>query len=138
MQIPGYEHFEQIGESPVATFWQAFQPELNRPVDIEFIKPQAILDPAVRAEFLLNVRAAAGVKHAAIAQIFDIREMGTTLAVAREHLTGFSLRQWLRQRGALKEEKALTIARWVAEGLNFLHAKTGFCHLALSPDFIWR
>ncbi len=137
MQIPGYEQFEQTGESPVVTFWQAYQTDLSRAVDIEILKPQAILDPTVRAEFLLNVRAAAGVKHAAIAQIYDIREMGTTLAVAREHLSGFSLQQWLRQKGPLKEEKSLTIARWVAEGLNFLYAKTGFCHLALSPDFVW-
>ena len=137
MHIPGFEHFEQTGESPVATFWQAFQTDLNRPVDIAIIKPQAIIDPAVRAEFLLNIRAAAGVKHSAIAQIFDIREMGTTLAVIQERLIGFSVRQWMRQRGFLKEEKALTIGRWVAEGLSFLHAKTGFSHLALTPDFIW-
>jgi hypothetical protein len=79
----------------------------------------------------------AGLKHQSLFQIYDVTEMDATLVVTVEHLSGLTLRQYVRQKGTVKPEKALTIVRWVAEGLNHVYDKTGLVHLALTPDQIW-
>ncbi len=137
MEIPGFDQCEKISESGFASYWTAFQQSLNRHVTLVLLRPDAVSDPQARRAFLRDIRIVASLKHPALFQVFDVIELDATLVVTVEHLSGLTLRQYVRQRGAIKGKKALTIARWVAEGLNHVYDKTGMLHLALTPDQVW-
>jgi serine/threonine protein kinase len=137
MEIPGFEQCEKISESGFASYWTAFQRSLNRHVTLVLLRPDAVSDPKSRQAFLRDIRIVAGLKHPALFQVYDVVEMDATLVVTVEHLTGLTLRHYVRQRGVIKGPKALTIVRWVAEGLSHVYDKTGLVHLALTPDQIW-
>jgi len=137
MEIPGFEQCEKSAESGFVSYWQAFQRSLNRHVTLMLVRPDAVADPAVRRSFLRDIRVLAGLKHLALFQVYDVLEMDAALVVVVEHLSGVTLRQYVRQQGLVDEEKALTIARWMAEGLSHVYEKTGLVHLALTPDQIW-
>jgi hypothetical protein len=137
MEIPGFEQLEKIAESGFASYWQGYQRSLDRHATLVVMRPDSVSDPEARRAFLRDIRIVAGLKHPAIFQVYDVMELDATLIVSVEHLSGLTLRQYVRQRGAVRPEKALTIARWVAEGLGHLYEKTGLAHLALTPDQIW-
>ncbi len=137
MEIPGFEQCEKIAESGFASYWQAFQRSLDRHVTLVLLRPDAVSDPQSRHAFLRDIRIVAALKHPALFQVYDVIELDATLVVCVEHLTGLTLRQYVRQRGVIKGPKALTIIRWVAEGLSHVYDKTGLVHLALTPDQIW-
>lgn len=137
MEISGFEQSEKIAESGFASYWKAYQTSLDRHVTLVVLRPDAVADEKARRAFLRDIRIMAGLKHPALFQIYDVMELDATLVVVVEHLAGLTLRQYVRQRGQVKGEKALTIVRWVAEGLSHVYEKTGLLHLALTPDQVW-
>lgn len=137
MEVPGFEHCEKTAESGFVSYWQAYQRSLDRQVTLMILRPDAVADPDVRQAFLRDIRIMASLKHPALFQVYDVVELDAALAVVMEHLTGTPLRHYVRQRGHAEEPKALTIARWVAEGLCFVYEKTGLVHRVLTPDQVW-
>ncbi len=137
MEIPGFEKCEKIAESGFVSYWQAFQQSLNRNVTLVLLRPDVVANPEARRSFLRDIRVVAGLKHAALFHVYDVLELDAALVVVVEHLTGVTLRHYVRQRGAVGEAKAVTVARWVAEGLSHVYEKTGLVHMALTPDHVW-
>jgi serine/threonine protein kinase len=137
MEIPGFEQCEKIAESGFASYWKAFQSSLNRHVTLVVMRPDAVANPESRRYFLRDIRIVAGLKHPALFQVYDVLEMDASLVVIVEHVSGVTLRQYVRQRGRVGGEKALTVVRWIAEGLSHVYEKTGLVHLSLTPDQIW-
>ncbi|MFO7535097.1 MAG: serine/threonine-protein kinase [Kiritimatiellia bacterium] len=137
MEIPGFEQCEKIAESGFASYWKAFQTSLNRHVTLVVVRPDAVANPDSRGAFLRDIRIVAGLKHPALFQVYDVLEMDASLVVIVEHVSGVTLRHYVRQRGRVGGEKALTVVRWIAEGLSHVYEKTGLVHLSLTPDQIW-
>lgn len=83
--------------------------------------------------FTREARSAARLKHPNIVRIFDHGQIGSRHYIAMEFLEGQSLRDVLRQRGAMPLQEALRIAAAVASGLEFAH-KNGVVHRDIKPD----
>ncbi len=85
------------------------------------------------ARFTREARAAASLKHPNIVHIHDHGDVQGRYFIAMEFLQGQSLRDVLRQRGALPASDAINIAAKVAEGLAYAH-KHGVVHRDVKPD----
>ena len=83
--------------------------------------------------FTREARAAARLKHTNIVRILDHGQVQGRYYIAMEFLEGQSLRDVLRQRGAMPLQEALRIAASVADGLDYAH-NNGVVHRDVKPD----
>ncbi len=86
--------------------------------------------------FLREAQAVAGIVHPNVARVFESGSLANgDFYVVSESLAGRSLREHLRNVGALSETEAVAIARQTAEALAAAHA-VGVIHRAVSPSNI--
>ncbi|MCC2668970.1 MAG: Serine/threonine protein kinase [Armatimonadetes bacterium] len=83
--------------------------------------------------FTREARSAHGLKHTNIVRILDHGQAQGRYFIAMEFLEGQSLRDVIRQRGAMPLQEALRIAACVADGLDYAH-KHGVIHRDIKPD----
>lgn len=85
--------------------------------------------------FTREARAAAKLQHPNVVRILEHGQAGERYFIAMEFLQGQSLRDVLRNRGALPLNEALRITLATADGLEFAH-KNGVVHRDVKPDNI--
>src|SRR5688572_12567851 len=85
--------------------------------------------------FTREARAAARLQHPNIVRIHDHGQIQDRYYIAMEFLEGQSLRDLLRQRGAVPAQEALRIAASVADALTYAH-QHGVIHRDVKPDNI--
>jgi len=112
-------------------------PSLDRGVAIKTVK-DLDLEPEKKQRFLdrfkNEARAAARLSHASIVQVYDVGEdeaFGPYLVL--EYIRGASLKQELRDNGALMPARLCEIARDLASGIDVAHA-AGIIHRDIKPD----
>ena len=99
------------------------------------VKTIAEPDDSARKRFRREARAAAGVNHPNICQVYEIGEDGGQLFIAMELLEGESLADRLR-RGPLPVEEAVALGRGMLAALSALHT-TGVVHRDLKPSNVF-
>ena len=99
------------------------------------VKTIAEPDDSARKRFRREARAAAGVNHPNVCQVYEIGEDGGQLFIAMELLEGESLADRLR-RGPLPVEEAVALGRGMLAALAALHA-TGVVHRDLKPSNVF-
>ncbi|MFN3649603.1 MAG: protein kinase domain-containing protein [Armatimonadota bacterium] len=117
--------------------YEAMDPARGCRIALKELQIPGNLAGAARQErierFTREARAAAGLQHPNIVRILDHGNHQGRYYIAMEFLQGQSLRDLLRQRGALPAQEALRIAAAVAEGLDYAH-KRGVVHRDVKPD----
>src|SRR5689334_2025928 len=98
--------------------WRATDLELERPVAIKLIAPEA--DPA---RFEREARAAAALAHPSICALYDYGEAGGRRFMALEYLRGGSLEDRLAEGKPLPDDQARRIATEIAAGLAHAHER---------------
>src|ERR1035438_1289310 len=109
----------------------------NRPVALKVLNRKLLDDP----DFLLRFQNEAGstgrIHHPNVVTIFESGQGDDgTPYIAMEFLEGESLREALKQRGALPLAEVMEILQQTAKGLNAAH-KLGIIHRDLKPDNIF-
>ena len=92
-------------------------------------------DETARRRFWREARAAAGVNHPHVCQIYEVGEEGGTLFIAMELLEGEPLSEHLK-RGPLSVEQAVPIAVDMLAALGAIHA-SGIVHRDLKPSNVF-
>ncbi len=92
-------------------------------------------DPTSRARLLREARAAAGLNHPGICQVFDVGEEKGELWVAMELLEGESLLDRIA-RGRIEIDEGLEICLGILGPLEYLHSR-GMVHRDLKPSNIF-
>ena len=106
--------------------------KLERKVALKILPTDLAANQDRMRRFIQEAKAAAGLSHPNIAQIFEIGECDGTHYIAMEYIDGSTLRQKIhRQRTDLG--KLLRYLQHVAEGLAKAHA-AGIIHRDLKPD----
>ncbi len=112
-------------------------PELERAVAIKTLRDLG-MDPASLETFIERfkneARAAARLHHPSIVQVYDVGEddeVGPYLVF--EYVPGRSLKEVIREKGALEPAELVGIAEQVAEALETAHAE-GIVHRDVKPD----
>ncbi len=117
--------------------YEAVDPASGRRVALKELQMPANLTGEGRRErierFTREARAAASLQHRNIVRIYEHGQAGNRYFIAMEFLQGQSLRDVVRQRGALPLNEALRITAGVADGLEFAH-RHGVIHRDVKPD----
>lgn len=117
--------------------YEAMDPSRGKRIALKELQIPPNLTGQARQEriqrFTREARAAARLQHTNIVRIHDHGQERGRYYIAMEFLEGQSLRDVLRQRGALPLQEALRVVTAVADGLEFAH-KNGVVHRDVKPD----
>jgi serine/threonine protein kinase/CheY-like chemotaxis protein len=137
-QIDRYELHERIGSGGMGTIFKGIDTRLKRPVAIKVIS-ERVKDPSIkqniRERFLNEARAAGGLSHPNLVQIFDFNEKNGLAYIVMEFIEGETLDELIKSKGPLNNEELLRIGREVASALAFAH-KRGIVHRDIKPSNI--
>jgi serine/threonine-protein kinase len=113
--------------------WEAENVLVGRKVAIKLLHPNLAEDPALRARFLAEARAAARIAHANVVDVFDLgRADDGTPYMVMELVLGETLQTILDTRGAMSPGYACELMLQVLAALDAAHAQ-GIVHRDLKP-----
>jgi eukaryotic-like serine/threonine-protein kinase len=127
-----------LGRGGMGEVFVAYDERLDRRVAIKLIRPEAAADSCARERLRREARAAAGLSHPAIVQVFDILAVGGDAegdqgdAIVMELVAGETLAQRLRS-GPCDVGAALRLGAEIAAGLAAAHAR-GVVHRDLKAE----
>jgi serine/threonine protein kinase/tetratricopeptide (TPR) repeat protein len=124
-----YRILHRLGQGGMGIVFAAEDDSLGRRVAVKTI---AEPDESARKRFRREARAAAGVNHPNVCQVYEIGEDGGQLFIAMELLEGESLTERLKQ-GPMSVAEAVKLAQGMLAALQALH-ETGTLHRDLKPS----
>lgn len=130
--IGAYRVEKLLGRGGMGEVFLAWDARLKRRVAIKRIRRDRTLDPALRQRLLREARAAAGLSHPAIVQVYDLVEDTSGDCLVLEYVAGKTLAATLAA-GPLETGLAVRLAREIAGGLATAHA-AGIVHRDLKPE----
>ena len=127
-----YRVLHRLGHGGMGVVFAAQDDSLGRTVAVKTITEP---DEAARKRFRREARAAAGVNHPNVCQVYEIGEEGGQLFIAMELLEGEALSDRLT-RGPLPLAEALELGRGMLAALGALHAAL-VVHRDLKPSNVF-
>jgi serine/threonine protein kinase len=125
------ELLSEIGRGSMGVVYRARQKSLHRTVAVKMLLGDGRDDPAVRARFLNEARAAANLNHPNIVRVFQVGESSAGPYFVMEYLKGYNLAQHVR-RGPLQVPTAVSLLASLANAVHYAHEK-GVIHRDLKP-----
>jgi serine/threonine protein kinase/Tol biopolymer transport system component len=129
--ISHYKIVKKLGEGGMGVVYKAEDTKLNRQVALKFLAQHLLDDAEAKERFLREAQAAAALDHPNICTVYEIGDAEGKTYIAMSFLEGESLEERITE-GPLALNKALDIARQVADGLQAAHAK-GVFHRDIKP-----
>jgi eukaryotic-like serine/threonine-protein kinase len=113
---------EQIGAGGMATVFKAYQHGLERLVAVKVLPDYHARDPIFKARFLREAQAVARLDdHPNIVKIYAFGEEENITYIVMQYVDGGTLKDKLKQTGALSVGDALKFSIQAAEGLGAAH-----------------
>jgi len=135
-KLDRYELQTRIGAGGMGLIYKGLDTRLKRPVAIKIISDR-VQDREVRRNirerFFNEARAAGGLSHPNLVQIYDCGEAEEFAYIVMEYIEGETLENLLKARGQLSLEDLLKISKEIANGLAFAHKK-GIVHRDVKPS----
>src|SRR3954469_1744976 len=122
-----YELRGHIGEGGGGSVFEAWDPELARPVALKLI---AAADPAVRSRAVAEGQVLARLSHPNVVPVFDVGVIDDRIYLVMELVRGVSLRSHAR---AARPRDIVAVYRQCAHGLAAAHAAQ-LVHRDFKPD----
>ncbi len=126
-----YEVLGFLGSGGMGSVYRVRDTLLDEVVALKMVRG-ALSEPGELERFRSEVKLARRVTHRNVARAFDVGEHGSERFLTMELVEGESLAHQLEQSGPLPAERAIAIARELAEGLRAAHA-AGVVHRDLKP-----
>ncbi|MEM7586834.1 MAG: protein kinase [Acidobacteriota bacterium] len=120
-----------LGRGGMGEVYLAWDEMLERHVAIKRIRSDRLGDATHRARFLREARAVAQLDHPAIVRVYHVLERDDSHCLVMEYVRGQDLTKLIAG-GEIDTERAMAIARGVAEGLAEAH-RHGLVHRDLKP-----
>jgi eukaryotic-like serine/threonine-protein kinase len=131
-----YEVKEILGAGGMGVVYRAFDRELQEPVAIKTLKPEAMAGDAVALErFKQEIRLARKIAHRNVVRTYDLGEQNGMYYLTMEYVEGTSLKQLIISRGKLPVEVTLTVGKQLCRALEVAHAE-GVIHRDIKPQNI--
>ncbi|NCA07281.1 MAG: serine/threonine-protein kinase [Micrococcales bacterium] len=128
-----YEINEVIARGGMATVYLGTDSRLERMVAIKVIHPHLSEDPVFRDKFFREARMLAKVAHSNLVNIFDQGDDQGHAFIVLELVEGITLREALKDFGALRTEQTIQVSRAVLSALSQAH-QNGVVHRDLKPE----
>jgi len=130
--VSHYQIEEQLGQGGMGIVYRAVDTKLKRHVALKFLPPQLSTDEKAKARFIQEAQAASSLDHPNICTIHQIGETDDgRLYIAMSYYDGQTLK-YLQKDEAFPQEKCVSIASQIAEGLERAH-KAGIVHRDIKP-----
>ena len=128
-----YEIKEVIARGGMATVYLAKDLRLAREVAVKVIHPHLSEDPVFRDKFFREARMLAKVSHANLVNIFDQGDDQGNAFIVLELVQGITLRDAIKDIGALDSEQVLQVSKAMLSALAQAHS-SGVVHRDLKPE----
>ncbi len=126
---------EKIGSGGMAEVYSAHDNLLDRPVAVKILHESYRSDVEFIEKFHSEAKAAARLSHPNIVNIYDVGIDGVDHYIVMEYVRGKSLKDKIREEGALDILTATRIAKDIANGLAHAHAHN-LVHCDIKPHNI--
>ncbi|MGC9380194.1 Stk1 family PASTA domain-containing Ser/Thr kinase [Streptomyces sp. MH13] len=123
----------RIAVGGMATVYRAVDTRLDRVLALKVMHPTLAADATFVERFIREAKSAARLDHPNVVQVFDQGAEGAYVYLAMEYIAGCTLRDVLRERGALRPRAALDILEPVLAALGAAH-RAGFVHRDMKPE----
>ena len=125
---------EALGSGGMAEVFLAHDEVLDRDVALKVLRSQYVRDEEFAERFRREARAAAGLSHPNIVQVYDRGETEDgTLYIAMEYVSGGTLKERLVEGGPLESGPAAGAATQIAAALGAAHER-GVIHRDVKPQ----
>ncbi|MEP6671221.1 MAG: bifunctional serine/threonine-protein kinase/formylglycine-generating enzyme family protein [Chthoniobacter sp.] len=136
-QIGEFEILERLGQGGMGAVYKARQTTLDRFVALKTLQISLAEDAEYVARFRQEAKAAAGLIHPNLVQVFSAGENGGLHWFAMEYVEGESAKIRLNRKGRLDPLEAIAIAIHVATALEYGWRKAALIHRDIKPDNIF-
>lgn len=123
----------RIAVGGMATVYRAVDTRLDRVLALKVMHPTLAADGSFVERFIREAKSVARLAHPNVVQVFDQGADGSYVYLAMEYVAGCTLRDVLRDRGALQPRAALDILEPVLAALGAAH-RAGFVHRDMKPE----
>ncbi|MFH8804669.1 Stk1 family PASTA domain-containing Ser/Thr kinase [Streptomyces sp. NPDC017936] len=123
----------RIAVGGMATVYRAVDTRLDRILALKVMHPTLATDASFVERFIREAKSVARLDHPNVVQVFDQGADGSYVYLAMEYIAGCTLRDVLRERGALQPRAALDILEPVLAALGAAH-RAGFVHRDMKPE----
>ncbi|WP_435246141.1 Stk1 family PASTA domain-containing Ser/Thr kinase [Streptomyces sp. NRRL F-5630] len=122
-----------IAAGGMSTVHRAVDLRLDRVVALKVMHPRLATDAGFVERFIREAKSVARLDHPNVVSVFDQNADGASVYLAMEYVSGCTLRDVLRERGALSPRAALDILEPVLAGLGAAH-RAGLVHRDMKPE----
>ncbi|MGW7547794.1 Stk1 family PASTA domain-containing Ser/Thr kinase [Streptomyces sp. NPDC054770] len=123
----------RIAVGGMATVYRALDIRLDRVLALKVMHPALAADGSFVERFIREAKSVARLAHPNVVQVFDQGTDRSYVYLAMEYVAGCTLRDVLRERGALQPRAALDILEPVLAALGAAH-RAGFVHRDMKPE----
>ncbi|MGW6396937.1 Stk1 family PASTA domain-containing Ser/Thr kinase [Streptomyces sp. NPDC055134] len=123
----------RIAVGGMATVYRAVDTRLDRVLALKVMHPALAADVSFVERFIREAKSVARLSHPNVVGVFDQGADGQYVYLAMEYVAGCTLRDVLRDRGALRPRAALDILEPVLAALGAAH-RAGFVHRDMKPE----
>jgi serine/threonine-protein kinase len=131
--IGGYRLIERVGRGGMGTVYKAEQISLNREVALKVLSAKLLSDPVFVERFVQEAKAAGGLNHPNIVQVFDVGSDRGVYYFSMEYMDHGSVGDIVQKEGPVPWARALEMMTDAAKGLIFAEKK-GIIHRDIKPD----
>ena len=122
-----------VARGGMSTVYSAKDLRLDRVVAIKVIHPHLAADPEFRDKFFREARMLAKVNHANLVNIYDQGDDSGHAYIVLEYVQGITLRDALRDSGALTTEQIVQVSKAILSALSQAHTND-IVHRDLKPE----
>ncbi|MER7958981.1 Stk1 family PASTA domain-containing Ser/Thr kinase [Streptomyces sp. NPDC096030] len=123
----------RIAVGGMATVYRAVDIRLDRVLALKVMHPALASDATFVERFIREAKSVARLSHPNVVGVFDQGADGAYVYLAMEYVAGCTLRDVLRERGALQPRAALDVLEPVLAALGAAH-RAGFVHRDMKPE----
>ncbi|MFE4370028.1 Stk1 family PASTA domain-containing Ser/Thr kinase [Streptomyces sp. NPDC056835] len=123
----------RIAVGGMATVYRAVDTRLDRVLALKVMHPALAADATFVERFIREAKSVARLAHPNVVAVFDQGAEGAYVYLAMEYVAGCTLRDVVRERGALRPRAALDILEPVLAALGAAH-RAGFVHRDMKPE----
>jgi serine/threonine-protein kinase len=129
-----YEILGTIGKGGMGVVYRARDRQLDEVVALKLLRAEALAsEPTLLERFKQEVKSARRITHRNVLRTHDFGEAGGVPFISMEYLEGVTLKELVRNRGALPLAVGLSFAKQMCHGLEAAHAR-GIVHRDIKPQ----